>query len=281
MKCRFHPAFAVHRDVRQKQGRNLMTYNSIRFESKGPVGVLTLNRPESLNALTSAMLREVKKVLDTIETDSSVRALVLTGGKKVFAAGFDIKEISSLKTPEAAHGLLSDIHQCYNKLAVLKMPVIAAASGPTFGGGFELALACDIRIASETARFGLPEINLGLIPGAGGTQRLPRIVGIGRACEMLFSGMPVDAQKALSMGLVNHVVPPDELLDTAMEMAEMICTKPFFALNTLKEVVQTGMDLDMKSALAYEARCFEMLFSTPDQAEGVAAFIEKRRPCFK
>ncbi len=258
-----------------------MVYKDIVFEISDHVAIITLNRPKAMNALTSHMLSELKTALEKIESDRKVRALVLTGGEKVFAAGFDIKEISTLKTPADAKGMLANIHQSYDKLASLKIPVIAAASGLTFGGGFELALACDFRIASDTAKFGLPEINLGLIPGAGGTQRLPRIIGIGRASEMLFSGAPVSAHRALEMGLVNDVIPKKNLIDKAIEKAKQLASRPGFALEILKNVIQTGMDTDLKSALEYEARCFEMLFSTHDQKEGVQAFVEKRKPEFK
>lgn len=258
-----------------------MEFKNIILDTSGHVAIITLNRPESMNALTSDMLMELKSALETIESENNIRALVLTGGEKVFAAGFDIKEIATLDTPADANAMLSDIHQCYNKLAAFQMPIIAATSGLTFGGGFELALACDFRVASDTAKFALPEINLGLIPGAGGTQRLPRIIGMGRAMEMLFSGKPISAQKALEIGLVNDVVPPDELIDATIKKAEQLTLKPGFALKILKNVVQTGMDTDLKSALEYEARCFEMLFATQDQKEGVTAFVEKRKPEFK
>jgi len=258
-----------------------MKFENIILKTSGHVAVITLNRPKSLNAVTSNMLLDINSALEKIESDKMIRALVLTGGEKVFSAGFDIKEVSTIKTSADANLFLSNIHQSYNRLAALEIPVITAASGLTFGGGFELALACDYRIASDTAKFALPEINLGLIPGAGGTQRLPRIIGVGRANEMLFTGVPVSAQKALEMGLVNCVTTPDGLIDKAIKMAEQVASKPSFALKVIKKVVQTGMNTDLASALDYEARCFEMLFSTRDQKEGVAAFVEKRRPDFK
>ncbi|WP_299984000.1 enoyl-CoA hydratase/isomerase family protein [Desulfobacula sp.] len=258
-----------------------MEFENIILKTSGHVAVITLNRPQSLNAVTSNMLLDINSALEKIESDKMIRALVLTGGEKVFAAGFDIKEILTIKTPADANLFLSKIHLSYNRLADLEIPVIAAASGLTFGGGFELALACDFRIASDTAKFALPEINLGLIPGAGGTQRLPRIIGMGRANEMLFTGRPVSAQKALEMGLVNCMTTPDSLIDKAIKMAEQVASKPGFALKIIKKVVQTGMNTDLTSALDNEARCFEMLFSTRDQKEGVAAFVEKRRPDFK
>lgn len=258
-----------------------MDYKDIVLETSGDIAVITINKPKSMNALTSSMLSEIRFALEDIEMEEKTKALVLTGGEKVFAAGFDIKEISTLNTPADANGLLTDIHQCYNKIAGLKIPVIAATSGLTFGGGFELALACDIRIASHTAKFALPEINLGLIPGAGGTQRLTRIVGMGRACELLFSGKPISAQRAYEMGIVNDVVSTESLIEKAVDMAKLFASKPAFALKVLKNVVHTGMDTDLKSALDYEARCFEMLFSTHDQKEGVNAFVEKRKPDFK
>ena len=258
-----------------------MEYKNIILEISDHVAIITLNRPESMNALSSSMFFELKHALEKIDSDNTSQALVLTGGEKVFAAGFDIKEFTSIKTPSEANGMLYNIRQCYDFLAGLNIPVIAATSGLTFGGGFELALACDFRIASDTAQFALPEINLGLIPGAGGTQRLPRIVGVGRASEMLYTGKPITAQKAFEMGLVNKVTTPDNLIEKTLEMAILVASKPGFALKMIKNAVQTGMDTNLKSALEYEARCFEMLFSTQDQKEGVAAFMEKRKPEFR
>ncbi len=258
-----------------------MEFENVILTRSDHVAVITLNRPDSMNAINSTMLSGIVSAIDAIESDKLIQAMVLTGGKKVFAAGFDIKEISSVITPVDAKFLLQKVHHCYNRIEAMELPVIAAASGLTFGGGFELALACDIRIASDTARFALPEIKLGLIPGAGGTQRLPRIIGMGRAYEMLYTGQPVLAQKALEMGLVNTITSADRMIETAVQMAEQLAAGPGMALKMIKKSVQTGMNTDLASAMDYEARCFEMLFSTQDQKEGVSAFMEKRTPEFK
>ncbi len=257
-----------------------MEYKEIIFETRDHVAVVTLNRPKSLNAITRRMLSEIKSVLTQIESDKKIRAVILTGGKTFFSAGVDIKEIATIETPEDAHSLSEHLQRCYNKLASVQIPVIAAASGVTFGGGLELALACDFIIASDTAKFALPEINLGLMPAAGGTQRLPRLIGSARACEMMFTGRPISAQRALDIGLVNEVMAFEALMREVTKMATEIASKPRLALKMIKDAVQTGIDLDLKSAVKYEGHCFELLFSTHDQKEGVAAFVEKRRPKF-
>lgn len=258
-----------------------MEYENIIFDKSNDAAVVTLNRPENMNAISSGLLSDLESVLDHIDTDRDIRVLVITGGEKVFAAGADIKEITGLHTPADAHGFTRRVHRCFNRIERIQIPVIAAVSGFAFGGGCELALVCDIRIASDTAHFALPEINLGLMPGAGGTQRLPRLIGVGRALELLCTGDPIPARNALEIGLVNSVVPAADLMTITMEMGGKIASKPGFAMQMLKSVVQTGMNTDLASALEYEARCFEMLFSTHDQKEGTAAFIEKRKPEFK
>lgn len=258
-----------------------MKFDNITLEISTQRAVITLNRPKSMNAINSGLLTDIEAALDEIEADKAVRVLILTGGETVFAAGADIKEITSLNSPADAHKLIRNIHRCFDRLATMEIPVLAVVSGFAFGGGCELALACDYRIASETAQFCLPEINLGLMPGAGGTQRLPRLIGMGRALEMLLSGKPVSAQRARETGLVNTVVPVEELMSEAMKTAKLLGSKPAVAIRLIKDAVQTGMNTDLASALDYEARCFEMLFSTQDQKEGTAAFVEKRKPDFK
>ena len=257
-----------------------MAFNNISVDITDRVASITLNRPKSMNAINSGLLADVGAALDQIEADASVGAIVITGGQKVFAAGADINEIATLKGPLEAHNFAVTAQQCFRRIETLRMPVIAAVSGFAFGGGCELALSCDLRIASDTAQFALPEVNLGLMPGAGGTQRLPRLIGMGKALEMLLTGNPVSAENAVAMGLANEVVPANELIPRAVKIAATIASKPAVAVKLLKSVVQTGMNTDLVSALAYEARCFELLFSTDDQKEGVAAFAEKRKPQF-
>lgn len=257
-----------------------MEYKEIIFETEDHVAVITLNRPQSLNAITRRMLSEIESVLTRIESDEEIGAIVLTGGKTLFSAGVDIKEIATIETPDGAHSLSEHLQRCYNRLASVQIPVVAATSGVTFGGGLELALACDFIIASDTAKFALPEINLGLMPAAGGTQSLPRLIGSARACEMMFTGRPISAKKALEIGLVNEVVTAKDLIPKVIKMATDIASKPRVALKMIKDAVQTGKDIDLESAIKYEGHCFEFLFSTHDQKEGVTAFLEKRKPNF-
>lgn len=257
-----------------------MEYKEIIFETRDHVAVITLNRPKCLNAITSSMLSEIVSVLTRIESDEGIRTVVLTGGKTFFSAGVDIKEIATIETSEDARFLSEHLRRCYHRLASVQIPVIAATSGVTFGGGLELALACDFIIASDTARFALPEIKLGLMPAAGGTQRLPRRIGLARACELMFTGRPISAQRALEIGLVNKVIADEDLIPEVTQMATDIASQPRLALKMIKDAVQTGIEIDLKSAVKYEGHCFELLFSTQDQKEGVAAFVEKRKPKF-
>ena len=215
-----------------------------------------------------------------MKNDDEVSVVILTGSEKVFAAGADIKEIVQIKTPYDAHQFVSQIQFLFDEIERFPKPVIAAVSGLALGGGCEMSMACDVRIAAENAMFGQPEINIGVIPGAGGTQRLPRLVGVGRAKEMLYTGDPIDAKEAYRIGLVNKVVPVASLMDEAKKMASKFIKQPGFVLRITKKVVNDGIEMDIRSALAYEARCFEMLFSTDDQKEGMKAFVEKRKPEF-
>ena len=207
--------------------------------------------------------------------------MIITRSERVFGAGADIKEIKGICTPVEAHSFASRIQSLFNKIEGLEKPIIAAVSGLVLGGGCELAMACDIRIAAENAMFGQPEIKIGVIPGGGGTQRLPRLVGVGRAKELLFSGDSIDAREAYRIGLVNKVVAGGLLMDEAKKIAIKLAGQPAIALKMIKTSVNQGLNMDLPSALDYEARCFEILFSTEDQKEGMKAFIEKRSPAFK
>ncbi|MBW1924423.1 MAG: enoyl-CoA hydratase/isomerase family protein [Deltaproteobacteria bacterium] len=258
-----------------------MTFNTLIYKKEGAVGIVTLNRPERLNALSDELLLELGQVLEEIDEDEAVDALIITGQEKFFGAGADIKEIVNIHTPVEANRFAKKVRRVFNKLAELRQPTIAAVSGLALGGGCELALACDVRIAAENASFGLPEIKLGVLPGGGGTQRLPRLVGAGRAKEMLFSGDPIDAQEAYRIGLVNKVVPLGSLMEEAKKMAATFVKRPGYAIKTIKCLVNEGLNMDLKSALAHEARNFEILFSTEDQKEGMKAFLEKRKASFK
>ena len=253
----------------------------IEYKKKGKIGIITLIRPERMNVICKDFLNEMNTVLTDIEKDDDFRVLIITGAGNIFAAGADIKEIKSIEGVVAAHQFVTQAQQCLNRIEALEKPVIAAINGPALGGGCELALACDIRIAAETAVFGLPEIKLGVLPGAGGTQRLPRLVGIGRAKELLYFGDSINAREAFLIGLVNRVVANDSLVKTAEDMAERLASRPPVALRLIKSAVDKGFNMDLPSALAYESRSFEMLFTTRDQKEGMQAFIEKRKPEFK
>ena len=258
-----------------------MEYKTILFEKDNGMATITLNRPQNMNALSSEVFTEMGDVLAEIESDDEVHVIVLTGGEKCFAAGADIKEMSEIATPSDAHRFFKKAQGVFNSMEDLEKPIIAAISGLALGGGCELALACDLRIATESAAFGQPEIKIGVIPGGGGTQRLPRIIGITRAKELLYTGDFINAQEAYRIGLVNKVVSTPSLMDETRSMALKIAHQPQAALKAAKLAINGGLNMDMKSAMAYEARCFEILFSTEDQKEGMKAFIEKRKPVFK
>jgi enoyl-CoA hydratase len=258
-----------------------MEFETIIYSKQDRIGTIQLNRPRSLNALNAQLLGELKAVVADIEQDPEVGVVIITGHQKFFAAGADIKEISGLDSPVKAHAFVTVAQSTFNSIESLSKPVIAAVSGLALGGGCELALACDIRLAADNARFGQPEIKIGVIPGGGGTQRLPRIIGLGRAKELLFTGEPINAAEAYRVGLVNRVLPVDELMEAAVQLAQTLLKQPPFALGMTKMAVNDGANMDLASALAHEARCFALLFGTKDQKEGMAAFIEKRPPDFK
>jgi enoyl-CoA hydratase len=255
--------------------------NSIIYEKDKGVGTIKLNRPKRMNALNNELLRELDALIDDIKKESEVRVLIITGDEKFFCAGADIEELGGVITPIDAHHLEPSLPDVLTKIEKLEMPVIAAVSGSALGGGCELALACDIRIAAENAIFGQPQIKIGLSPGAGGTQRLPRLIGLGKAKELLYTGDSIDAQEAYRIGLVNKLFAAESLMDEAKRMALKLLRRPGFALKVIKMAVNEGINMDLQSAIAYESRCFEILFSTQDQKEGMRAFIEKRPPFFE
>jgi methylglutaconyl-CoA hydratase len=243
--------------------------------------VLTLNRPNAANALSTKMLEELKNVIDTCKFDPSVRCLVLTGaGEKAFCAGADLKERAGME-PQMVRKTVSLIRECINNLESLPQPVIAAVNGAAFGGGTELALACDIRVASEHAKFGLTETSLGIIPGAGGTQRLPRLVGKGRAKELIFTARRIEAQEAKEIGLVEYVVRPESLFEKAIDIASQIARNAPIAVRQAKFAIEKGMDVDLTTGLAIEQNAYEITIPTKDRLEGLQAFKEKRPPVYK
>jgi enoyl-CoA hydratase/3-hydroxyacyl-CoA dehydrogenase len=245
-----------------------------------PIAWIYLNRPERLNALNMEMIKELSQVLDELEFNDKIRVLIITGTGRAFCAGADITAFQGV-TPFLGAVYVRRFQELFNKIELYTKPVIAALNGYTVGGGLELSMACDFRIASELAELGQPEINLGLIPGAGGTQRLPRLIGEGKAKEMIYTGERIPAKEALNLGLVNKVVPHDELLNEARRFALKLSEKPPLSLLAAKYAVKFGLESNLWSGLALESSLFGLLFSTEDFIEGVSAFLEKRKPKFK
>ena len=251
------------------------------FERQGPVGIVTLNRPEALNALSLEMLDQLDAVLDAVERDTEVRALIITGaGEKAFCAGADIGAMREATALEA-RAFAQRGHQVTNRVEAFPRPIIAAVNGYALGGGCEFALACDIRLASDRASFGQPEVNLGIMPGWGGTQRLARATGPGIAKELIFSGRMCRAAEAHAIGLANHVYPHEQLMGEAIALAEQIATKPIWAIAAAKEVINLALEGDLRGHLARELDAFALAFTTQDQREGMAAFLEKRPAKFE
>ena len=258
-----------------------MHVENLLLEITEGIATVTVNRPAAFNALTISTLEELEGVVAEIVRNPDIRAAVLTGaGTKAFVAGADIAAMCNM-TPAQARKLALLAHRTYAAIERSPKPFIAAVNGYALGGGCELAMACDIRVASESAKFGQPEINLGIMPGFGGTQRLPRLVGKGRALELILTGEMIDAREALRIGLVNRVVAQGELLDEARQLARKIAAKGLVALQLCKEAVGNGLEMDLTKACAYEAELFAYSFSTVDQKEGMGAFLEKRPAVFR
>lgn len=256
-------------------------YQTIIYEKNEGIAIITLNRPKSMNALNTLLLKELYHVVGDIDNDEDIKVAILTGSEKFFVAGADITEIDKIANPVSARRFLKIVQDVINRVEDMEKPIIAAVSGFALGGGCELALACDIRLAAENAVFGLPEIKIGVIPGGGGTQRLPRLVGAGRAKELIYTGDFIEVHEAYRIGLVNKIYTTASLMEEAKKMASKIVRQPGEAVKAAKLSVNGGMNMDVKSAITYEARCFEILFSTEDQKEGTRAFLEKRNPVFK
>ena len=248
----------------------------VKFEQKGRVGVLTIDRQEALNALNGQVMSDLGAALDAVEQNSEVDVVVLTGAGRSFVAGADIGEMKDMTAVEGKNW--GDFgNATFMKVENLSKPVICAVNGFALGGGCELAMSCDIRLASEKAKFGQPEVGLGITPGFGGTQRLPRIVGIGKAMELILSARVIGAAEAKEIGLVNAVYPPEELMDKAMELANAIASQAQVAVRQSKRCIRKGMQTDINTGVAYEAEAFGLCFSTEDQTEGMTAFVEKRQ----
>lgn len=255
-----------------------MEFENVIINREGAVGLVTLNRPQQLNALSYDLVKDLCLAIEQLDHDEETRVIILTGGEKVFAAGADIKEMAGLGPfEEKVQGRLA----YRDRINKISKPIIAAVSGFALGGGCELAMTCDIIIASETAKFGQPEINLGTIPGSGGTQRLPRLVGKHRAMEMVLTGDFISAAEALRYGLVNRVVPVELLLDEAKAIANKIAVKPPVAVKAAKEAILKSTNTSLDDGLDFERKSFYMLFASEDRNEGMKAFLEKRKPVFK
>jgi enoyl-CoA hydratase len=254
-------------------------FTTIRVERRGAVGIVTLNRPQALNALNAALVEELAAALDAFEADDAIGAIVLTGNERAFAAGADVKEMAGKTYPET---YLEDfITRGWERVAQCRKPVIAAVAGFALGGGCEIAMMCDIVVAADTARFGQPEITLGTIPGAGGTQRLPRFIGKAKAMDLCLTGRMMDAQEAERAGLVSRVVPAADLLAEAIKIAERICEMSRPIAMMVKEAVNRAYETSLGEGVRFERRLFHATFATEDQKEGMAAFIAKRKPAFK
>lgn len=255
-----------------------MSYQFILTRTEGLVGIVQLNRPQKLNALNGTVMGELIAALREYDKDPNVRCIVLTGDERAFAAGADIDQMATAGTVEM---LEMDFIRFWDQVREISKPIIAAVSGYAFGGGCELAMACDMIVASDTAQFGQPEIKIGVIPGAGGTQRLTRAVGKALAMEMVLTGEPISAQKALAYGLVNRVVPREVYLQEAIQLAQTVAARAPVAVRLGKECVNKAYEMTLAEGIAYERRMFYMLFATEDQKEGMQAFQEKRKAEWK
>ncbi len=256
-------------------------YKYLLYSQEGSIGIVTVNRPESLNALSKGVFDEIYELFQEIEASPDIRVVIVTGaGEKAFVAGADIAELHTQSSVSIGVFLGSSRRAC-DLIDNLSKPVIAAINGFCLGGGCELAMSCDLRLASENARFGQPEINLAIIPGAGGTQRLTRLVGMTKAKELVYTGDMIDAKTACEIGLVNKVVPRENLMAEAKALAGKLISKSSIALLRAKQAINSGVSVDLSSALDIEAQCFALCFATEDQKEGTGAFMQKRKPEFK
>jgi enoyl-CoA hydratase len=255
-----------------------MAYETIIVETKGRVGIVRLNRPQALNALNTKLNQELAAAIDAFEADEKIACVVLTGNEKAFAAGADIKEMQAKSYMDAFKG---DFAAEWDRVARMRKPVIAAVAGFALGGGCELAMQCDMIIAADNAKFGQPEIKLGVIPGIGGTQRLTRAIGKAKAMDLNLTGRMMDAAEAERSGLVARVVPAASLMDEAMKAAETIASMSLVALMVAKESVNRAFETTLAEGIRFERRTFHALFATHDQKEGMAAFVEKRPPKFE
>ncbi|PTM60101.1 enoyl-CoA hydratase [Phreatobacter oligotrophus] len=256
----------------------MASYETLIVETRGKVGLVTLNRPKALNALNSQLIAELNTVLDGFERDPGIGCIVITGSEKAFAAGADIMEMKDKTYPES---YLEDFITSWDRVAQRRKPMIAAVAGFALGGGCELAMMCDFILAADTAKFGQPEIKLGVMPGAGGTQRLTRFVGKSKAMEMCLTGRMMDAAEAERVGLVSRVIPAAELVDEAVKVASQIADMSLPTVMMTKESVNRSYETTLAEGIRFERRVFHAMFALADQKEGMGAFAEKRKPAFK
>ncbi|MDR1946167.1 MAG: enoyl-CoA hydratase/isomerase family protein [Desulfovibrio sp.] len=257
-----------------------MAYENLIFEVEEKIALITMNRPKALNALNDDLLKDLNSALDDVESNAGIKGAIITGAGKAFVAGADISQMASYD-PEQSRVYMTFAQKIFNRIEAIEKPIMAAVNGFALGGGNELCMACDFRYAGEKAIFGQPEVNLGIIPGFGGTQRLPRLVNSGVAKELLYSGRNITAEEALRIGLVSKVCPQDELLNEAKAIMKTIISKPAHALRYCKVAVNRGSDSDLYKALELEIDLISLCFSSPDQKEGMKAFLEKRPAQFK
>lgn len=257
-----------------------MDFQNLLMKKEGNVGILSFNRPKVLNALNTSVLQELEEAIDQVHKDEDIYVLIITGEGKAFVAGADISEMKD-KTAGQGRSFGDLGSRIFRKIELMEKPVIAAVNGFALGGGCELAMSCDIRIAGEKAKFGQPEVSLGITPGFAGTQRLPRLVGAAKAKELIFTGNMVKAMEAEKIGLVNKVVPQEELMDEALKMAKKIASNGQIAVKYSKAAINRGINCDLDTAVEIEKDLFGLCFATEDQEEGMSAFLEKRAPEFK
>jgi enoyl-CoA hydratase len=270
--------------IASKGEESTMTYSTIIYEKEEGLAIITFNRPEKRNALNDKLTSEIDAALYEAENDQDVYAVILTGGPKAFISGTDMDFLlgdGQKLTPQRMYAISVPTQAVYRHLAAYRKPTIAAIAGYALGGGLELALCCDFRIAAEKTKLGTPEIKLGIFPGAGGTQRLTRMIGITKAKELVLTGDPVIAEEAFQLGMLNKVVPVDNLLNEAKAFGKKFKNSPLFAVEMAKAVMDTGINMGLKEALEVERLGFAMLYSTQDQSEGLKAFLEKRPPRFQ